>query len=362
MDKVWDTETQEVHGGQTWQTCANFLSDFSVTTNAFGPPEAALRAAHDALSTIQHYPAADNAAALRALAAFTDWPVSQLLLGNGASEFIDLAMRALPPGPFKPGPYVAAYMEYARAAKAAGRELLDPHDQRDAAVTVVIHPNSPTGDCISLHDLRSMLEKGKGIVVVDESFMPFRGPTWRKESALSLVHDFPARLIVITSWTKVWSCPGLRLGSIAASVEWIRTFKTLQTPWSLNVAAHAFCIEACKDAAYMKRTWNTLPGWKFETERALRDMGWKVNENSPEWVPWVFVNVGNEKLAQRAVEVAQSVGCPIRPCASFGLPTFIRLGIRMPQHQKILFEAWKEEFGERKANGDVNGVVINGRT
>lgn len=361
MDQVWDTETQEVHGGQAWRTCPTFVADFSVTTNAFGPPETALRASRDALSTMHHYPAADNATALRALSVFMDWPVSQLLLGNGASEFIDLAMRALPPGPFKPGPYVAAYMEYARAAKAAGREVLSPHDDRDAAVTVVIHPNSPTGDCMPLHHLRLILEKGKGILVVDESFMPFRGPGWREESALSLVDDFPGRLIVITSWTKVWSCPGLRLGSIAASVEWTRTFKKLQTPWSVNVAAQAFCVAACKDAGYMKRTWNALPGWKLQTERSLSALGWKVNEKSPEWVPWVFVDAGDEKVAERAVEVAQSVGCPIRPCVSFGLPTFVRLGVRQPEHQKVLFEALKEEFGERKANGNINGELVNGK-
>ncbi|CDF33053.1 similar to histidinol-phosphate aminotransferase [Chondrus crispus] len=352
MDAAWDTTTQEVHGGQTWSACPNFVCDFSVTTNAFGPPAAALAAATKALSTMHHYPPADNAAALAALSAFTRWPQEQLLLGNGASEFIDLVMRALPEGPFKPGPYIAAYKEYHRAARAAGRDVLAHDDTTtDPAVTVIIHPNSPTGDCMSLQDLDALVSSTKGVVVVDESFMPFRGATWRDESALCLLPQHPERLIVLASWTKIWSCPGIRIGSIASSPEWTRTFKKLQTPWSVNVSAQAFTVAACKDDAYMRQTWDSLPKWKLETQERIRGLGWKVNETSPSWVPWVFVHVGDRKVAAKAVEVAMKVGCPIRPCASFGLPEYIRLGVRRPEHQAVLFKAWKAELKLGAANG-----------
>ena len=90
----WDTETQEVHGGQTWSQLADRLvDDFSVTTNGLGTPQSAMAAASSALSLIDHYPAADCSEALAALGEFCRFPANRMLVGNGASEFIDLAMR-----------------------------------------------------------------------------------------------------------------------------------------------------------------------------------------------------------------------------------------------------------------------------
>lgn len=345
MDAVWDTETQEVHGGQTWRALGErFVSDFSVTTNAFGAPAAALDAARAALADVHHYPAADNGDAIAALARFTGWEADKLLVGNGASEFIDLVMRTAPPGPFKPGPYKAAYMEYNRAAIASGREILPYADERDAGVTVVIHPNSPTGDCMSLDGLRDVLEGTKGIVVVDESFIPFYGPEWRSVSALELVTEYPDKLLVLSSWTKLWSCPGLRLGSIAGSASWIKKLKKLQTPWSCNTLAQAFFVSACADTDYMKKTWAVLPGWKAEQIARLKALGWTPNPESPLWVPWVYFDCHDAVTATKATAVAQDAGCPVRHCASFGTPTCIRVGVRDPAEQAVLQDAWVKAF------------------
>lgn len=86
VKNVWDPETQEVHGGQTWRQCETFVEDFSVTTNPLGTPELAMEAVKKALPNIVHYPAADNDEALEELSKFMQFPKGQLLVGNGASE------------------------------------------------------------------------------------------------------------------------------------------------------------------------------------------------------------------------------------------------------------------------------------
>ncbi|GAB0493845.1 hypothetical protein MMPV_005131 [Pyropia vietnamensis] len=343
---LWDKETQEVHGGQTWRACGDsFVDDFSVTTNPFGAPAAATAAAAAALAHIHHYPAADAGDALAAMARLTEFPASQMLLGNGASEFIDLVMRVGPPGPLRPGPYAAAYKEYDRAALAAGREVLSPDSTAAAGVTVIIHPNSPTGDVMDLADLDALVAASPGLVVVDESFIVFEGPNWRAASALNLIDKYPTKVVVLASWTKLWSCPGLRLGTIAASPEWTSTLKKMQTPWSCNSAAQAFAVAAASDDGYLRRSWETLPGWKTETEGHLRSLGWTPNAASPAWVPWVYVDTGSEATARRATDVAQAAGVPVRWCASYGQPAHLRLGVRCPASQSVLFGAWRKAFG-----------------
>lgn len=340
---VWDPETQEEHGGQTWSQLGDrFVCDFSVTTNAHGAPESAVGAARTALAEIAHYPAADCRAALDALAVFCDFSADRMLLSNGASEMIELLMRAAPTGGFCASPYDAAYMEYVRAAKVAGRAVVESH--RDAGVSVVIHPNSPTGDCMDLDDLRKYVEEAKGLVVVDESFIAFQGPDWHDHSALKLVDDFPDKLIVLFSWTKLWACPGLRIGSVAASKDWIVKIKSMQAPWSCNSLAQDFLASACADEKYMRRTWSTLPEWKQEQEDRVKKLGWSVNKKSPKWVPWVFFECPSEEVAKRASDVAFEAGCPVRLCKSFGIPKCIRLGVRKPEHQIVLQRAWEKEF------------------
>lgn len=364
MDPVWDLETQEFHGGQSWRECPNFIADFSVTTTPLGAPPKALQAAQDALKHIHHYPNADASHARTALAKFCNWRASQLLVGNGASEFIDMLMKALPPGPYCPAPYIATYQEYHRAARAAGREMIQPkqddaeydvEDGRSSAIVsclkqkpsvmVFIRPNSPTGECISLQHLQAVLDEAPEMkVIVDESFLPFAGKQWNELSALHLIDRYPTRLIVVQSWTKLWSCAGLRLGSMCAGEELIKSLKKIQTPWSCNSIAQAFAVEAVEDRSYLCNTWKNVPLWREMTAGQIQNLGWQVMHKSCDWVPWLLVKCPSKEVAAKACKSALSVGCPVRYCASYGLPQYIRIAVRQPKYQEVLFSEWKKQF------------------
>jgi histidinol-phosphate/aromatic aminotransferase/cobyric acid decarboxylase-like protein len=126
----WDLNTQQPHGGQEWSSMGDkFVEDFSVTTNFMGPPESAVTAARDSLQNLEHYPAANFEPALSDLAEWlvgsgeTSIPAdvaelkSRMILGNGASELIDLVTRlAAPAGGFQQGSTTVQYKEYERAA------------------------------------------------------------------------------------------------------------------------------------------------------------------------------------------------------------------------------------------------------
>jgi hypothetical protein len=111
---TWDSDTQTFHAGQDWMQLTldgTFVEDFSVTTNGFGTPQAAEEAAAKSCSLMHHYPPADFEPAITDLADFL-WPngheegKARLLMGNGASELIDLVIRDGPIGVWKPAGYV----------------------------------------------------------------------------------------------------------------------------------------------------------------------------------------------------------------------------------------------------------------
>ena len=117
----WDLNTQQPHGGQEWSSMGDtFVSDFSVTTNFLGPPQSAVAAAAASLQNLEHYPAANFEPALSDCARFMALgePIeaaaaelkSRLILGNGASELIDLVTRlAAPAGAFHQGSSTVQY-------------------------------------------------------------------------------------------------------------------------------------------------------------------------------------------------------------------------------------------------------------
>jgi histidinol-phosphate/aromatic aminotransferase/cobyric acid decarboxylase-like protein len=109
------------HGGQSFRACQNFKCDFSVTTNLSGPPKCAVAAALESFKDIQHYPDQESWEARCHLADVINILPTQILLGNGASDFIDIVPRLFPRGTkWRPGPWSAQYMEYERAAQNAG--------------------------------------------------------------------------------------------------------------------------------------------------------------------------------------------------------------------------------------------------
>ncbi|KAL0215578.1 hypothetical protein P9112_007762 [Eukaryota sp. TZLM1-RC] len=336
---------QEVHGGQTWQKLGDkFVCDFSVTTSVLGPPRGAIRAARRSLPLIDHYPEQDAFEARKALAEFTDWPAEQLLLGNGASEFIDLCLRGNPEATWRPGPWPCQFMEYERSAKANGliKQEWNHNDpfNTDVDYTIIVNPSSPTGDYMSLKELEIHIAATECVWVIDESFITCKGPDWRKHSCLNLVEKYPGRIIIIVSWTKVYACPGLRIGSVASTQDVINNIQSIQVPWSVNIPAQKFIISAVRDRKFMRRTWYVVPRLKKRTERLLKRLGFTPNSNSPSWVPWVYVDCHSEKVAARLHDVALDAGLPVRHCKSFGQPTFLRLGIRTSLHQNMLFKAW----------------------
>mmetsp|Transcript_8270 Transcript_8270/g.7011 ORF Transcript_8270/g.7011 Transcript_8270/m.7011 type:complete len:154 (-) Transcript_8270:1-462(-) len=114
---------------------------------------------------------------------------SRLLLGNGASEMIDMISRLAPKGPWRPGPFVTQYQEYRRSAKNAGRFELHWSDvESGAKLTSIVNPCNPTGDYMHVEDMKKYISKmcdDNSWVVVDESMQPWAGPEWRKDSLTS---------------------------------------------------------------------------------------------------------------------------------------------------------------------------------
>jgi histidinol-phosphate/aromatic aminotransferase/cobyric acid decarboxylase-like protein len=259
--------------------------DLSASLNPCAPDVAAAVARH--VDSVRRYP--DATAATEALAAAIDVDPARLVLTNGGSEAIALVAAQLGVGRVD-APEFSLYERHL--------SRLDP-----AAGAWRSNPNNPTG-------LLALV--GAEAAVWDEAFWPLATGTWTRG-------DADRGAIVVGSVTKVWACPGLRLGYLLAPDDDVAAgLRTRQSAWAVNGLAAAVMAELL--AATDLPSWrDAIARLRAELVALLRGAGF---EPAPSDAPWVLVpgaGDARERLAQHAVLV--------RDCASFGLTDTVRVAV-----------------------------------
>ncbi len=264
---------------------AHQVLDLSASLNPFAPEVSALLPELDR-SCVHAYP--DPAPATAALADVLDVPPERLLLTNGGSEAIALLAAAHPVG-LVVEPAFSLYRRHLAVAD-------DP-----AGLTWRANPSSPLGQ----------LAEEDGVADVwDEAFWPLATGTWTRGDV---------DCWRIGSLTKVWACPGVRLGYVVApEPEALRSLAARQPRWSVNGVALGLVepllarttLEAWRDAIASRRA---------ELAAVWRGRGFAVREASANWI------LVDDAAAVRLPLARQ--GILVRDCASFGLLETIRVAV-----------------------------------
>ncbi|KAK4519514.1 uncharacterized protein ATC70_009750 [Mucor velutinosus] len=367
-NNVWDTKTQTFHGGQEHRFINNFVEDFSVTTNYLGTPHKALEAAREAMSDIHHYPAANQEPAKSCLAEFlwgSDYAEhhGRLLMGNGASELIDLVVRkalasceqrGIKQPTWKGSPWNVQYREYQRSAETNGFEILDPSNPERADMICIVNPCNPTGDYFSVEPLKEWIKsnvKSGGCVIVDESMQPWHSADFRNDSLISehayardMFENEGVSVHVMHSWTKIWSCTGLRVGSvICPTAQHCEALRKIQVPWSVNGPALKFVEAVVNDDDYLQETWSNttrLRAWLIEQLKSLGHSEWEYHGKL--FLSWVWLDMKSEEMAAKAIELARASGVPVRSGKpGYQCNSFVRVAVRKEPEVQVLIDAWK---------------------
>ena len=107
------------------------------------------------------------------------------------------------------------------------RDLVEQHRP---VVVFVCSPNNPTGTVEAVEVVETLLSATDGLVVVDEAYGEFA-----PRSALDLVRD-DGRLVVVRTYSKVWSMAALRLGFAVAPPWVVERLEQVVLPYHLPVA------------------------------------------------------------------------------------------------------------------------------
>jgi histidinol-phosphate aminotransferase len=176
-------------------------------------------------------------------------PADRVFCANGSNEVLQTLMLSYGGHGRCAAVFEPTYALHSHIARITGTEVvvgerradfsIDPdgavalvRDHRPALV-FVCSPNNPTGTLEPAATVHALLEAADGLVVVDEAYGEFA--SW---SALELVDD-DRPLVVVRTYSKVWSMAGMRLGFAVAPPWVVDVLETVVLPYHLSVATQA---------------------------------------------------------------------------------------------------------------------------
>ena len=186
-------------------------------------------------------------------------------------------------------------------------------------VVFVTSPNNPTGQSISLTDLRCLLEAmTSGVLIVDEAYGEFSS----QPSAIALLEEYPARLIVSRTMSKAFAFAGGRLGYLVAAPAVIEAVLLVRLPYHLSALTQAAARAALRHADETLASVAALAAERERVSASLRDMGFRVVPSDANFVLFGLFTDG-----AKAWEHYLADGVLIR---DVGIPGYLRVTIGLP--------------------------------
>lgn len=177
-----------------------------------------------------------------------------ILLGNGSDEVLDLVFRTfcepnqdniitLPPtyGMYSVLANINAIeikaIQLSNDFQPQVNKILNAANSK-SKILFLCSPNNPTGNSFNSKDIETLLNKFRGIVVIDEAYIDFS----TEKSWIQRLEEFP-NLIVTQTLSKAYGMAGIRLGICYASAEIISILNRIKPPYNVNQLTQLKAIE-----------------------------------------------------------------------------------------------------------------------
>jgi len=381
----------DFHGGNIYKVFRKKnikgIMDYSSNINPYGIPESLKSRIIENLEILERYPDPDYVELREKLANLNNVNLSDIILGNGATEIIFLFMKVI--NPKKILIVSPTFGEYERAVKAVGTsrnsidlscsddnknienkeieieyfELKESDDfklnignlknqlEKKYDLLIICNPNNPTGKFLKLAQTEEILKecnKYDTKLFVDEAFIEFLADGM-KESIIN-TEENKKNLFVTRAFTKFFAIPGLRLGyGMYFDKELEQKISEKKEPWSVNNIAELAGLTVLDDTEYIEKTLKWITKEKIYMYEKLNEIsGIKVYETEVNFITGkidekLFLEGLNVKILR---EKMLEQGILIRDASNFKFldKRFFRLAIKDRASNDRVIEAMKEIF------------------
>ena len=316
--------------------------------NPLGASPKALAAIRDELAELTRYPDGNGFELKKRLAERCRVQASQVTLGNGSNDILELVARAyLAPG------LNAVFSEFAFAiypivTQAVGADAhVAPakdwgHDlpamlaaiDSNTRVVFIANPNNPTGSWFGPDALNTFLAAVSEhvLVVLDEAYIEYAQGA-ELPDGLNYLSDFP-NLLVSRTFSKAYGLASLRVGYGLSSPAVADVLNRVRQPFNVNSFALAAACAALDDVEYVTRSrqLNEVGMEQLEGGLRLLGLGWIPSKGN-----FIAVDLGRESAS--VYQGLLREGVIVRPVGGYGMPNHLRVSIGLPQENTRFLEA-----------------------
>jgi len=209
----------------------------------------------------RRYPPPHGATAVQAISNFFGFDESEVFVGNGSDELLDLLMKTFAGKRTKILVVEPTFPLYSYFAQMYGGEkgtvLLRPDfgldvdallekSGREPSLLIVCSPNNPTGNQFTKRDLEKVVREFNGLVVVDEAYADFA-----KYSVIDWTRKTD-NLMVLRTFSKAFGLAGIRLGFALSNRSVIGYLKRVAHPFNIDIIAQRVVALALQNWDYFK--------------------------------------------------------------------------------------------------------------
>lgn len=253
-------------------------------------PEEMLKELSTELKDINLYPSGGEYVKLRqVLAEYVGVKVENILPTNGSDEVIEIVSRAYKGEVLIPIPTFSQYEASANRGGLSKVLINCLHDgvyslnylaqQLDKASLIwICNPNNPTGTKISREKIVSILQKAKGMVVVDECNYEYLG-----ETVVDLIGKYE-NLIISRSFSKNFGLAGLRLGFAVSNPQNIKRLAIFCQYFRVNRMAEKATGKVLKYLDYYQEAWEKIKKVRDKFVRQMNELGFSAYDSQANFV------------------------------------------------------------------------------
>ncbi|WP_375581224.1 histidinol-phosphate transaminase [Marivirga tractuosa] len=206
-----------------------------------------------------------------------------IFLGNGSDEAIDLLFRVFckaeesnvitcPPtyGMYK----VSAAIHNVENIEISLRDdfQLDVEAILNAAneeskMLFICSPNNPTGNSLRKDSIQNLLEKFKGVVVIDEAYIDFSA----QKSWMHQLKIYP-NLVVLQTLSKAWGLASARLGMAFANQDLIKILNKVKPPYNISGPSQKLVSDSLKNKEGFNKQIKLILAERDKLNQELQDV------------------------------------------------------------------------------------------
>lgn len=251
--------------------------------NPYPPSPRVLAALTAAISgdRLRKYPDPSGLAFRQTAGRVLDVDPDGILIGNGSDDILTIVTRTfVPEGGVISSP-TPSYLLYETLAEIQGAKhvavpftgdwrLPEIWPVRNAHLTFIPNPNSPSGTMVSTAQLRALAEQLSGALIVDEAYVDFA-----EEHALPLARE-RKNVVVTRTLSKSYALAGIRFGIAVADPALVRELFKVKDSYNCDVLSLVAATAALEDQDYLKEARSKIVATRRRLAAALTKLGFDV--------------------------------------------------------------------------------------